>query len=204
MSRPRAKDIRDKVGEGIMPPWHADTAHGKFVNDRSLTEEEKTVLVRWANNGAPKGDPKDMPPAPQYPDGWSLGKPDVVLQMPVDYKVPADGFVEYEYFEIPTNFTEDKWVQSHRGAAWRTRRRASRDRYRAPAAAGTAARPGSAGARHGNPARRRPATVPARTRGSKHGKGQSLFPRRSGSGSFIGGFAPGNERDRSSSRAPQC
>ena len=69
------------------------------------------MLLRWANNGAPKGDDKDMPPMPTYVDGWSLGQPDAVIQMPVDYKVPADGFVEYQYFEIPTNFTEDKWLQ---------------------------------------------------------------------------------------------
>ena len=109
--RPHAKDIRNKVGDGVMPPWHADRAHGKFANDRSLSDDERSVLLRWANNGAPKGDPKDLPPAPTYVDGWTLGQPDAVMQIPVDYKVPADGFVEYEYFQIPTNFTEDKWVQ---------------------------------------------------------------------------------------------
>src|SRR3954468_13786818 len=64
--RPRAKDIRDKVADGVMPPWHADKTHGNFANDRSLTEEEKSVLVRWANNGAPKGDMKDLPSPPTY------------------------------------------------------------------------------------------------------------------------------------------
>src|SRR6185503_8592541 len=73
--RPRAKDIRDKVADGVMPPWHAEKGHGKFANERSLTDEEKSVLLRWANNGAPKGDDKDMPPVPKYADGWSLGQP---------------------------------------------------------------------------------------------------------------------------------
>src|ERR1044072_6271456 len=48
-ARPRAKDIRDKVGDGVMPPWHADKAHGKFANDRSLSDEERSILLRWAN-----------------------------------------------------------------------------------------------------------------------------------------------------------
>ena len=61
--RPRAKDIRDKIDEGAMPPWHADTPHGTFLNERGLTDQEKSTIFRWVANGAPKGDPKDMPPA---------------------------------------------------------------------------------------------------------------------------------------------
>jgi hypothetical protein len=110
--RPRAKDIRDKVDEGAMPPWHADSAPGTFLNERGLSQEEKSTIFRWVANGAPKGDPKDMPPAPQYPNGWSIGTPDVVFEMPEDYRVPADDVVQYEYFYIPTNFTEPKWVQA--------------------------------------------------------------------------------------------
>src|SRR6188472_3915930 len=79
--RPRAKDIRDKVADGIMPPWHADKAHGTFANDRSLSDADKATLIRWANNGAPKGNPKDMPAAPSYTDGWTVGQPDLVLEM---------------------------------------------------------------------------------------------------------------------------
>ncbi|HEU4938106.1 MAG TPA: cytochrome c [Vicinamibacterales bacterium] len=110
--RPRAKDIRDKIDEGVMPPWHADAAPGTFLNERGLSQEEKSTIFRWVANGAPKGDPKDMPPTPQYPNGWSIGAPDVVFEMTEDYRVPADDVVQYEYFYIPTNFTEPKWVQA--------------------------------------------------------------------------------------------
>ena len=110
--RPRAKDIRDKIDDGVMPPWHAESAPGTFLNERGLTQEEKSTIFRWVANGAPKGDPKDMPPTPQYPNGWSIGTPDVVFEMPEDYHVPADDVVQYEYFYIPTNFTEPKWVQA--------------------------------------------------------------------------------------------
>src|SRR4029078_5848950 len=57
--RPRAKDIRDKIDEGAMPPWHADMPHGTFLNERGLTDQEKSTIFRWVANGAPKGDPKD-------------------------------------------------------------------------------------------------------------------------------------------------
>jgi hypothetical protein len=111
-ARPWAKSIRDEVNEGHMPPWHADAPKGTFHNERALTAEEKDTLTKWANGGSPKGDPKDMPAVPTYADGWALGKPDAVFEMLEPYKLPADGTVEYEYFYIPTNFTEPKWVKS--------------------------------------------------------------------------------------------
>jgi hypothetical protein len=111
-ARPYAKAIRDEVQDGSMPPWHAEAAHGTFLNERRLSDAEKDTLIRWASNGAPEGDPKDLPPAPKYEEGWSIGKPDVVLEMAEDYKVPAEGVIEYEYFYIPTNFTEPKWIQA--------------------------------------------------------------------------------------------
>ena len=111
-ARPWARAIRDNVVNGIMPPWHADPAHGKFRNERRLTAEEKDVITRWVAAGAPQGDPNNLPPKPTYAEGWTIGQPDAVLTMSTDYAVPATGEVEYQYFEVPTNFTEDKWVQA--------------------------------------------------------------------------------------------
>src|SRR5215471_17040050 len=65
-ARPWARAIREQVALGNMPPWHATQPRGVFSNDRRLTEAEKETLIRWADGGAPKGDPKDMPPAPKY------------------------------------------------------------------------------------------------------------------------------------------
>jgi hypothetical protein len=111
-ARPWARAMTRRVNEGTMPPWHADAASGTFENERRLTAEEKAVISRWADAGAPEGDPKDLPAPPQFAEGWSIGTPDVVLQMAEDYPVPASGTIEYEYFTIPTNFTEAKWVQA--------------------------------------------------------------------------------------------
>ncbi len=111
-ARPYAKAIRDEVSEGHMPPWHAEAPHGTFLNERRLTDAEKETLLAWAANGAPRGDPGDLPAAPTYAEGWSAGKPDVVFEMDRGYTVPPDGVIEYEYFYLPTNFTEAKWVKS--------------------------------------------------------------------------------------------
>jgi hypothetical protein len=111
-ARPYARAIRDEVSEGHMPPWHADAPPGTFLNERRLTDAEKATLVAWANNGAPKGNPDDLPAPPEYPQGWSAGTPDVVLEMEKEYRVPAEGVIQYEYVYLPTNFTEPKWVKS--------------------------------------------------------------------------------------------
>jgi hypothetical protein len=188
-SRKWAKAIRDEVADGTMPPWHADPKHGRFANDRSLTAAEKEALIKWANGGAPEGDPKDLPPAPAFVEGWQLGQPDTILQLPVDYKVPADGFVEYEYFEIPTNFTEDRWLE---GLEVRPGDRSvvhhvivsARTPKPDPRPTGFRSAPGM-----GIPRGQTGADAdgaPARVRG------QSLFPRPRGAGAMIGGFAPGS------------
>jgi hypothetical protein len=111
-ARPWAKAMRDEVTDGTMPPWHADAPHGTFVNERGLSDAEKETIRKWANGGAPKGDPKDLPPVPTFTEGWAVGKPDAVFEMTEEYKLPAEGTIQYEYFYIPTNFTEPKWVKS--------------------------------------------------------------------------------------------
>ena len=107
-----ADDIADVVSSGYMPPWHADAPRGTFHNDRRLTEAEKQTILRWVAGNTPQGNARDLPKAPEYPTGWSIGSPDAVITMPTPYTVPATGVIEYQYFEVPTNFTEDKFVQA--------------------------------------------------------------------------------------------
>jgi hypothetical protein len=110
-ARPWAAAIREAVALKRMPPWYADPHYGTFSNDRSLTKAEIDTLVAWADGGAPEGDPSVAPKAAQFVDGWNIGEPDLILEMPEEYTIPASGTVAYQYFTIPTKFTEDKWVQ---------------------------------------------------------------------------------------------
>lgn len=105
-------DIRDAVSTGQMPPWHAVGAHGVFANDRRLSDNEKSLILKWIDAGAPQGDQKKLPAKPVYPDKWETGKPDLIVSMPRDFVVPAKGTIEYQYFEAPVDIAEDKWVQS--------------------------------------------------------------------------------------------
>ena len=111
-ARPWAKSIATKVASGAMPPWHGEGSGSGFVNDRRLSEADKATILEWANGGAPEGDKADLPPAPTFADGWQIGQPDAVFTMQEDYPIPASGQIEYKYFEVPTNFTEDKWVKA--------------------------------------------------------------------------------------------
>ena len=111
-ARPFAKAIANAIDRRTMPPWHADAPAGTFHNERILTDAERKTLVAWAGDGAPRGEERDLPPAPTFTEGWSLGKPDIVLEMLEDYRLPATGTVQYEWFYIPTNFSEAKWVKS--------------------------------------------------------------------------------------------
>lgn len=111
-ARPWARSIASHVADGTMPPWHADPTHGSFANERRLTDAQKSTIARWAGGGAPEGNAADLPPAPTYSDGWSIGKPDVVLSIQEDYPIPAAGTVPYQYLEVPANFPEDRWIQA--------------------------------------------------------------------------------------------
>jgi len=111
-ARPWAKAIREAVLTRKMPPWFADPHYGKFVNDRSLSQPEIDTLVSWVDGGAQEGDPKDAPAPVQWVDGWSIGKPDRVFEMPHDFDVPGAGTIEYQYIVIPSGFTKDTWVQA--------------------------------------------------------------------------------------------
>jgi hypothetical protein len=111
-ARPWAKSIRERVVNRSMPPWSADPKHGEWANDPRLSQKEIDTISAWVEAGSPKGEDKDLPPLPKFTEGWTIGQPDVVLQMQEEYTVPADGTVPYLYFSIPTGFTEDKWIQA--------------------------------------------------------------------------------------------
>jgi hypothetical protein len=118
-TRPWVKAIRERVVTRNMPPWHLDKTVGiqHFANDRSLSDEQIATIVRWADAGAPLGDPKDLPPAKQWPtdDGWQLarqfGPPDFVVKSE-PYTVPAHG--QDVWFKPLTDIgiTEERWVRA--------------------------------------------------------------------------------------------
>lgn len=95
-----------------MPPWHAASGYGDFADERRLTDAQIATIGGWVQAGMPRGDAAKMPKLPVFTDGWQLGKPDLVLEMPVAFDVPASGPDIYRNFAIPTGLTENKWVRA--------------------------------------------------------------------------------------------
>jgi hypothetical protein len=110
-ARPWAAAIKEAVASRKMPPWYADPHVGTFSNDRSLSRADIDTLVAWAEDGAKAGETADAPKPIEFADGWSIGKPDYVVEMPSSFAVPASGTIDYQYFLVPTNFKEDKYVR---------------------------------------------------------------------------------------------
>jgi len=110
-ARPWARAVKRRTMAREMPPWGADPAIGKWENDPSLTAKQIETIAAWVDAGAPEGDRADLPKAPEFAEGWTIGKPDIILKMPAPFNVPADGTVPYTYITIPTNFKEDVWIR---------------------------------------------------------------------------------------------
>ena len=111
--RPWAKVIKNKIVAREMPPWGADPAHSlKMRNDRSLTQAQIDTIVAWVDGGAPKGNDAEMPPMPQFADGWTFGRePDYILEMPVEATIPAEGELGVQMFYSKVPWTEDKFAE---------------------------------------------------------------------------------------------
>ena len=111
-TRPWARSIRAKVASREMPPWAAAPTSMKMRNDASLSQEEIDTIEAWVEGGAPQGDDADMPPAPNFANGWQLGEPDYILEQPIEWTIRPDGAEPYLYFYQEVPFTEDQWASA--------------------------------------------------------------------------------------------
>ena len=108
----RGKTIAKVTQSRYMPPWHAERGFGDFADERHLTDDQIATIAEWVNQGMPPGEASKMPKLPVFTDGWQLGTPDLVVEMPEAFDVPASGPDVYRNFAIPLGFTEDKWVRA--------------------------------------------------------------------------------------------
>jgi len=108
----KARTIAEVVSEQRMPPWFAHPAFGKFVNERSLTSEERETIVQWALGDKAAGDLSTAPKPPVFSDTkWAIGEPDLVITASKEEKLPATGYIPYRYVVLPYVFPHDTWVQ---------------------------------------------------------------------------------------------
>jgi hypothetical protein len=114
-ARPWARSIKQKVLAREMPPWFIDKNVGvqHFSNDVSLTEQEMATIAKWVDNGAPQGNPADMPPPRSFPDGqvWHIGQPDLIVRLPQDVIVKAKAPDQWPDILVDPGLTEDRYIQ---------------------------------------------------------------------------------------------
>lgn len=112
-ARKRAADLAAVTHARLMPPWPASTDEGgPFRDERRLSESELDTLQRWADAGAPEGDPASAPPARTFAGDWPLGPPDLIIKPSEEYELAATGPDELRVFVVPTGLTEGRWIHA--------------------------------------------------------------------------------------------
>lgn len=111
-TRPYVRAIEKAVVGRTMPPWFADPSVGHFKNTKLLTDAEIDLFSQWAKNGAPEGDPRDKPAPVQFAEGWTIGKPDIIVQFPKEIQLPATGVIDQSNLVVRARFDRDMWVKA--------------------------------------------------------------------------------------------
>ncbi len=107
-----ASTIAAVIESGYMPPWKPVATGIEFANHRSLSSEERMAIESWIASGCPQGDASETPKPPEFPNGWSLGQPDLIVRMSEPFQVPASGPDIYRSFVFPVNLPDDKWIKA--------------------------------------------------------------------------------------------
>jgi hypothetical protein len=106
----KAKTIGRATSSHIMPPWKAEPASYAYRDERRLTEQQIAVIKDWVTAGTPEGKASEKPAPPTFASGWQLGEPDLIVEMPKAFHVPADGPDIYRNIPVALGLTEDKWI----------------------------------------------------------------------------------------------
>ncbi len=104
-----APGIAYVVRERMMPPWPADPHYTEFIGQRVLSEREKTLIARWVEQGAKEGPEDKLPALPEYPEGSTIGVPD--LRLPVQpYFMPANSSDRFLLVKVPFEIPNDTFA----------------------------------------------------------------------------------------------
>jgi len=138
-ARKRATQMVQVTERRYMPPWLPEPGYGDFAGERRLTEKQLRLIADWVREGAREGDAADLPPIPRFTDGWQMGPPDLVVQLPRPYRLAASGGDVFRNFVTPVHLQEVKYVRAmevrpgnkrvvHHANIWMDRRQTLRGR----------------------------------------------------------------------------
>jgi len=110
--RKHASQIVTVTERRFMPPWLPEAGYGDFAGERRLTAEQIRLIAEWVKEGSAEGNPADLPPAPHFTEGWQMGPPDLVVQMPKPFRLRASGDDVFRNFVVPVNLKETRYVRA--------------------------------------------------------------------------------------------
>jgi Flp pilus assembly protein TadD len=111
-ARKHASQIVAVTQRRYMPPWLPETGYGDFVGERRLTAEQLRLMTEWVSGGSIEGDRSDLPPAADFTEGWQMGPPDLVVQLPKPYRLTAGGADIFRNFVVPVQVNETRYVRA--------------------------------------------------------------------------------------------
>ena len=110
--RKHASQIVTVTERRFMPPWLPEAGYGDFAGERRLTAEQIRLIAEWVKEGSAEGNPADLPPAPHFTEGWQMGPPDLVVQMPKPFRLRASGDDVFRNFVVPVSLKETRYVRA--------------------------------------------------------------------------------------------
>lgn len=109
--RQRATQIAEVTESRFMPPWKIGPSHDQFVGQRHLIDAEIALIRTWVDRGAPEGDARDLPPTPEWTDGWQLGQPDLIVTIPEPFTLQPTATDAFRIFAIPVPVGTKRYVR---------------------------------------------------------------------------------------------
>ena len=118
----RAGQIAAVTRSGYMPPWLPEAGYGEFADERRLSDEQIRLIGEWVAAGAPEGPPGRAPRRRAFTDGWQLGAPDLVLEAPAPFTLPASGPDVFWNFVFTPALAGDALRAGHRDPSGQAQR----------------------------------------------------------------------------------
>ena len=107
-----AAQIVDVTTSGFMPPWLPEPGYGVFAGERRLSVDQIGMIKQWVAEGGTRGDPDDLPPPPEFTEGWQIGEPDLIIEMSEPYTLAPGGEDTFRNFVYPTDLDRIRYVRA--------------------------------------------------------------------------------------------
>jgi len=111
-AKSHARQIAAVTQTKFMPPWLPEPSDFKFADELHLTDQQIALIAKWVEGGAMEGAAFDLPPAPNFVEGWQMGRPDLIIKAERPYLLPAKGNDQYWNFIFRTPVNQTRWLKA--------------------------------------------------------------------------------------------